>query len=167
MDWSLFNVITEQYKFFYPHLGMQNPINTKVNTFYSFPTICTTGVSSRRHLVQTAVSGTSSGVFYKAFPGLHLCWEHGELWPAWPAAAHWQWREHTFHWLMVLIWTTQTLFSFQSLAEFEWCGGSCSGSGNLGPSLVVCNAFPTKHSWEARYSIKKLLLWNLFPCWSD
>lgn len=94
VDWNLFNVITEQCNFSYPHLGMQKPINITVNIFHSFPTICTTCVSSSRHLAQTAVSGISSGVFSRASPRLYLCWEHGELWPAQPTTARWQWREH-------------------------------------------------------------------------
>lgn len=74
VDWNLFNVITEQCNlFFLPHLGMQKPINIKVNIFYSFPTICTTYVSSSRHPAETAVSNISSGVFSRASPGLYLC----------------------------------------------------------------------------------------------
>lgn len=60
---------------------MQKTINIKVNIFYSFPTICTTGASSSRHLAQTAVSSTSSGVFSRALPLLRA-------WGAVASAAH-------------------------------------------------------------------------------
>lgn len=165
VHWNVFDVITEQCNIFYPHLGMHKTINIAVNIFYSLSTICTTGGSSSRHPAQTAVSGIASGVFSRASPGLYLCWEHGEQWPAQPSIV--EGAPFCSHWFMALLWTTQTLLSFPSLAAFEWCGGSCLGLGNLGPSFVVCNAFPAKQSREARYSIKKLLRWNLFPCWSD
>lgn len=162
--------------FFTPTLGCKNPINIKVNIFYSFSTICTTGVSSSRLQVQTAVSAISSGAF-RASPGLHPCWKHGgcgQCSPWLPVDGGGR-TPLSSRWLPAPIWTTQTHL-FQGLAALEWCGRSCLGWGNLGPSLIVCNfgpslimcsASPAKQSWGACYSIKKLLHGNLFPCWSD